>query len=656
MKTYGGGADVASEKDITSTEKLLDVIRGGADPETVKQEPPSERPPEKPPSRPAAVAQTTVKQKGLSVGIDIGYTQVRIIKVAPATGRGWRLLDYAAIPIPGDAVKGTPAFQSFLKETLNRYCGSERDTNLWAMMSGANVEVRNVSVPRVGRKELSNVVSWSAKKELDFDEKQTVFDYEIQGEVVESGVEKYSVLYYTVPRKDVQETRELFRAVGYPLSGLTIAPLAIMNIFSTDWIPAQDRAVASLYIGRGWSRIDIYSSGKLVMTRGIKAGLNSMVESLVDEYPGWRRKAEAGSREIAMPESDETTSGLEEEAHRLPQEMAMEHAQRLLQSLSPESKSEDSLARDYGLDRQTIFQLIEPAIERLVRQVERTFEHYAINLGRESISAIYVSMAMNTYSPMVDYIGAQLDIPSDILDPLFPDHAWVGRATAGLTLSERSAFVPALGTALSHPSRSLNLLFTQVEKEQSRRYRVANYAVLGVLALLFVTGLGWYAWLANERSDRKAQVASIEQRLASEIEITEAMLVKMTADLKAQRQEVMETKERYLAAALFGEVSAITPEVIRLMSVRAELGTAFRDGRTAAAVRTARSAMIDGFVTGNADSPVDSLEADLIAYVMSLQGSPLFERVVINAKNSETLGGRTVLRFTLTASMKGASL
>ena len=62
--------------------------------------------------------------------------------------------------------------------------------------------------------------------------------------------------------------------------------------------------------------------------------------------------------------------------------------------------------------------MIEPALERLARQVERTFEHYATTMPGDRITQIFVSGAMNIYQPIVDYVGSQLGITSAVLDPL----------------------------------------------------------------------------------------------------------------------------------------------------------------------------------------------------------------------------------------------
>ena len=49
-------------------------------------------------------------------------------------------------------------------------------------------------------------------------------------------------------------------------------------------MPAPEGTIATLFIGNEFSQIDIFSAANLTMTRGIKAGLSSMVEALVDRF------------------------------------------------------------------------------------------------------------------------------------------------------------------------------------------------------------------------------------------------------------------------------------------------------------------------------------------------------------------------------------
>ena len=53
------------------------------------------------------------------------------------------------------------------------------------------MNVRHIVIPKVAKKQIENAVYWTIKKETPFDDKDTVFDFEIQREVTEQGIGKW---------------------------------------------------------------------------------------------------------------------------------------------------------------------------------------------------------------------------------------------------------------------------------------------------------------------------------------------------------------------------------------------------------------------------------------------------------------------------------
>ena len=272
---------MALKKEVSSTEKLLDVIRSKkTSDEFVKVPgfPPSEKK-----SRLSFLGALQTR-KSISIGIDIGYRQLRLIRIIQSSDNHWKLLAHSIVSLKADAPRGTPEFANFLKSELDKFCGPTKRFSLWANMSSDRVEVASILIPKVAKKQIENAVYWTAKKTMSFNEKESVFDFEIGGEVVERGVTKLAAMVYAAPRKEVQKIQRLFEDIGYPLDGLTIAPFGFQHLFKTNWMPSFDQTVATLYIGRDWSRIDIFSKGNLVMTRGIRAGINSMAQELMEGH------------------------------------------------------------------------------------------------------------------------------------------------------------------------------------------------------------------------------------------------------------------------------------------------------------------------------------------------------------------------------------
>ena len=109
---------------------------------------------------------------------------------------------------------------------------------------------------------------------------KSIFDFELQGEIVDQDKPKYSVMVYTAPKAEIEKVKTLFSDMGITLAGITTVPFAVQNIFRSKWMPASEEIFASLFIGNNFSRIDVYNKENLVMTRGIKTGSsNSMTGS-----------------------------------------------------------------------------------------------------------------------------------------------------------------------------------------------------------------------------------------------------------------------------------------------------------------------------------------------------------------------------------------
>jgi len=212
-------------------------------------------------------------RKAVTLGVDIGPRHLRMAKVVRLGEKKHHLMGLKVVELPKELSRGSEAFSLFLKEAVEAFCGPQDTVEIWTVMSAARIDIRHIRIPKVPKKQIANAVYWTAKKDSSLDEKEVVFDFEVQEEIVDQGVNKYSVLILTAPRQDVEDIRNLFARAGLTLAGVTIAPFAVQNLFRTGWAPGSGSAVASLYIGRDHSRIDIFSRGNLVMNRGDQGGL-----------------------------------------------------------------------------------------------------------------------------------------------------------------------------------------------------------------------------------------------------------------------------------------------------------------------------------------------------------------------------------------------
>ena len=584
--------------EVSSTEKLLKIIRdkdGAPAPATPGGSPPPPRDAGKPkiPS-----SQLIRLGKSSTVGIDIGHTYLRLVRAVEDTGGKLQIVDRRRLQLPAGASREAPEFSAFLKSALTEFCASAKHSNLWAIMSTAHVELSHFRIPRVGKKQIANAVYWTAKRENPFNESEVYFDFDVQGEVIEQGIPKIAVLFYTAPRQEVDDLRDLFSGIGWPLTGISLVPFAVQNYFRTGWITAGEGSLAHLFIGNDFSRIDVYSDGDLVMTRGIKAGNTSMVEALVEQY-----------NNLKSPEAAPLT---------------LEEGRKIIFSLSPDSPP----LLEFDLAKEKVFEMVQPALERLVRQVERTFEHFATIPGNVRIDRIFVTGAMNVYQPIIDYVGNQLGIESEVLDPLSerdltpvcPDVDDVH------CLSERIAFGPALGMALSDNEYTPNLLCSYKDKERAAGLTRFNRAVLTAFVVLAVICTGIFTYQRFTVYQKTKVLEGVEKQIADlGPPIQRDQLTKMAAKVREQRQLFRGYAEQYLNMVLLSELTTLTPRNIRFIDLKLNLGAGPAGQSAKAAKEKIEGITVEGLIIGERQT----LETNLAGYMRDLNTSPIFHQITI---------------------------
>jgi type IV pilus assembly protein PilM len=628
-------------KEVTSTEKLLDFIRNK------KTEPPvqSSKPTGLiPPAKRFQVPRIKMasQQQEMTIGVDIGHECLRLVKVMKQADKQWALLDYKSISFAHISSRKSTEFVNFLKSEMTSFCGDFRNFNIWAIMSAAKVNVRHIRIPKVVKKQIENAVYWTIKKETPFDEKDTIFDFEIQKEVTEQGVKKWLIMVYTAPSDQVDEIKKLFSQIGLQLTGISITPFAIQNIFNTNWFPVAERTVASLFIGNDFSRIDIYDQGKLIMTRGIKAGVNSMVELLIERIMVLRRERSQVDEIVPL--------------------ISPEEARKVLFSLSPDSPPLTEKDIGHELTESEKFNIILPALERVVRQVERTFEHFIIHMKNERVGKIYVSTAMNVYRPFIEYVSEQLGIQSDVLDPLDLQLHGSNTDFQETSVSERVASIPALGLALSHNDYTPNLLYRFKDKEKAVRSSHISRIVSIAMITSIVIASGFFLYQVQVGYQKGDAIAKLEAQLSKyDQRIDRNLISQMAARAKDQQQITKAYSERYLGVALIGELSAVTPANIRLISVKANLGAAAagksieppktssseppKEASKETAKENVRSVVIEGVIFGDRKM----LDSMLAGYIVKLESSPIFQLIKVQKNSIEPFKKSEVLHFILDA-------
>lgn len=611
---------MARTDDINSTEKLLNVIRGAgqASPDSDAKKTRVSKPAKKTAKiLDISSAKHASDKKRYTIGVDFGQGFIGLAKTIKASDGRPMLIDHKIIRYDHLASKNTSEFNNLLKSALISFCGSFSNCGIWTMMPAGEVNVNYLKVAHVPKKQLENVIYWTAKKEMAFDDKDSIFDYEVQKEITDQGLPKYLVMVYTAPRAEIDKIKLLFSDIGVPLAGITIAPFAIQNIFRSGWLTQEEETYASLFIGNDFSRIDIYNRQDLVMTRGIKTGTSSMVEAIADSF-----------------NEKNSNAGIE-----------LNEAKKILFSLGPDSEKLSRKDAGYTLREDEILEMIFPVWERLSRQIERTLQYYASSVGYQKVEKLYVASSMNAYNPIIIYLSDQLAVKTEFFDPFSGYSSYAGADS--LILSEKISMVPVLGLSLSDNKRTPNALFTYIEKNKELRVTRINRGIFIAFAAALIICLAALIYQALEMSNLSAKRAQKERELSAYNPVLSTeQISKMAEDVKKYTQGNIKYAQRYLGAAAIGEVASITPGNIKLINFKVGLPVATpKPAAGKAASDSAEDIVLEGVIFGERDM----LQSLLAQYVMKLENSPMFKKVTINKTSYTTFRKSEILHFTVNA-------
>jgi type IV pilus assembly protein PilM len=631
---------LAKKDEISSTEKLLGLIREKENKEESIAPPahatsaPEIAPPEQvqspPPPQTSALSNVVSMRKRATVGIDIGYYELKLGMVNQVSEKRQELVDFISIPYETGITPNSSKFPQFLQSELKKFCGRSKRITLWSAISSAKVETRNLKIPKVSKKQIDNATYWTFKKDISFNEDEMIFDYEVLGDVVEDGINKIEILAYVAPRQDIAQQKNLFEKIGFPLTGISIIPFALQNLFRTEVVDTLGKDICSLFIGRDWSRIVIYSDGNLVLSRGIKAGIRSMIEAIAQEIS----KSKMDIAQQSVEPSESSVFGIEDESYILD----IDEARKIFLDHITNASSIRLEETGHILKEHDVFGMIQPALERLVKQVERTLAHYYLHFNKERVNKIYVSGQMSVYEHLFVYMKQQLDISVDTMNPFSAKINYVGIAAIPSTLSDKEAFAPAIGMALSNNNLTPNFIYTYKDKQKTDSARKVNRAILAGIIFFLAICFGLYLWGNTLLDRKKVQLA----KLQTEIEkfkplVNKNLIISLASRTQDKRKSIKALGDKYKSVAVINEISSITPLEIRLLSITADMGRMVRENGK----QPKQHLEVEGVVLGDRLT----FESTLAGYIVKLKSSPMFRTPSIENKSYKFLDNKEVLIF-----------
>ena len=608
------------KKEISSTGNLLQVIRGEKE---IFQGTPEGRLAPAGNTEKVSVAPVGFDPRKTSVGISFDDTGMHFFAIEKSPKQK-KIIDYLFVSIAlqekntdADAIK--KALQN--EDVVERF--QLKKTQNWFLISSDIIDFWTVAIPKkIEEKDRPKAIYWAAKSKNSFDESQTVFDYYLIDEFSEKGVEKIRAGVYTIPKQEVLKIRTLFEKIGVVLQGISTFSLCCNQLIEQKKTSATDGPVAVIAVHREWSRIDLFHNNALAFTRRIKTGIESFAASIQE-------------RSALASEPDDAPGGLE--SLSLSENLNLEDAYALFDAQAVTDSEAQSSGMHEKFSDEKFIELIEPAAYRLVRQIERTVAHFRSTMQVPALKNLIFVGSLARFLPVVNHIGAQLDVQVDVLDP-FTLSGLTPALPVPSSFHEKTLYTPACAAALAEFSHTPNFLHNY----QDRLDQLQLKRIHRILGMIFIGGLsctlGMFVWGQQVLQGKSKRHTMIQKELAQYSgDISSAQTTKVLGQLNKKTLDLKLYEKRFKPVAIFSEIAHVTPQSIKLNSI---LTTSSEKGDKSTIV-------VDGYVVGQRIM----LDSYLSNYIVMLDKSLLFSDLKIQKRDNIKKGDDEKIHFVVSANV-----
>ena len=593
---------MADSSDLSSTEKLLDSIRGDTDtpPQALIRETVSLRPESK--------GSSSLKGNALNnlcAGAYLGGDCLSLVLTGDTKRGGEKeVVKWQGFPYPENMDMKSERFPAFLRSALASFLKNCKNVSIWAAIETKDVKIRQLLLPNMAVSKLANAAMWALKKEIEIDPVNEIFDYEFISVVHVSGVKKKQVVAFSGDRSAVKGLNDLFKSAGYSLAGVTATPFAIQNCIAAGQPDTGGKPVVIVNIRRNRSEIFCISEQGILVARSIKTGSYSLVESSI---------------ESGMVDGNITDI--------------------------PWILASRTRLDDPG------FQEMEASGQRLLGKIQRTGEYCSnMFLENEAISKYYFFGETDDSRAFINFSEEMIPDRATLFLPFQNDPGAIG-LTMPSSAADRNGIIPALGIALSGKSITPNFLYTYKEKALDAKVKKINMGIIaaGITGLLICVG-AWF-WLHHMEKTAVAKRTFVETQLAKyETQVTQDVLNKKIVQAKKKMAVIRQYADDYVSLSVISELCALTPENIEIFTLDASLTEPVDREDKDKKIKNRKKIGERGRhmrLQGLVSEEFTTLESTLTGYVIKLGDSPLFGNIEVENKKIEQKKDRNILNFTV---------
>lgn len=530
------------------------------------------------------------------IGLDIGTSVIKVAQLQK-TAKGYLLINYITRTVPGSIRDNLLEKKRLVQELVKEFIADSRPKSSLGRLSiwGKGVFIFSLSVPSLNKKDLRGAVSMELKKRLPFQLNldNIVFDFFVTGQLRdEKGLTLLQVTCIACDHAILEEQLQSLKEMGIRPVGINALADCLGNLLSycLKGVPAE-KTIALLDMGTNSSTLNFYKAGALRFSREIPIGGDHLTHALARTIP-----SPSGPININV-----------DQAEKIKRQCGI--------PLLEEAKIE--YLTDFGvLSGEQISAMLRTTLERLIMEINRTFNYYASTFNTPRTEELYITGGSSRIKNLNKFFLDNLKELKKIenLNSLKSIRGWKDTSVFRQEMMMEQAaphLAAAFGLCLGSGGKA-NLLPAKERLEQRAFFITTLLKISFPLILTF--SFAYFTLIYTNTFKYKKMLRDTETQLRKlEPAVRQAREYLSTKSKLEQRKALLEQARgrQPFWWAILKELSNITPDEVVLRKLRAEQ------------LKEPKEIRIEGKIYAK----YTNVNLELSQYQIILEDSPYFSRV-----------------------------
>ena len=530
------------------------------------------------------------------IGLDIGTGAIKIAQLQK-TANGYMLINYTTRTVPSSLKDNHLEKKRLVQELVKEFITNSRLKSVLGRLCiwGKGVFIFSLSVPSLSKNDLRGAVSMELKKRLPFqlNLENIVFDFFVTGQFRdEKGITFIQVTCIACDRTILEEQLQFLKEMGLRPVGINVAADCLGNLLPYCLKgPLAEKTTALLDMGTASSTLNFYKGSALRFSREIPIGGDHLTHALARTIP-------SGSGPVTINV---------DEAEKIKRQCGI--------PLLEEAKTE--YLTDFGvLLGEQISAMLRTTLERLIMEINRTFNYYTSTFNTPRIEELYITGGLSRLKNLNKFFLDNLKELKKIenLNSLKAVKGWkdTGVFRQELVMEQAAPHLAAAFGLCLGTGGKVNLLPVKERLEQ-KAFFIATLLKIS-FPLILILSFVYFGLVYGNTFKYKKMIDGIEAQLHKlEPSVNKAREYLLAKSKLEQRKSILEQArgKQPLWRDILKELSNITPEEIVLRKLALEQ------------FKEPKSIRLEGKIYAK----YTNVNLELTQYQIALEDSPYFSRV-----------------------------